>query len=108
MLLVDFINVGYGDAILIRDMDAPFTMLVDCGDVHIGASRPDGRRTTAADYLQGEGIRTLDLLVLTHLHLDHAGGLAHLLPGIRPFQQLCDIPGILREAFAKKLAGDRG
>ena len=83
MLLVDFINVGYGDSILVRDMDAPFTMLIDCGDVHIGASRPDGRRTSAADYLRKEGIRTLDLLVLTHLHLDHAGGLAHLLPGIR-------------------------
>lgn len=83
MLLVDFINVGYGDAILVRDVNAPFTMLIDCGDVQIGASRPDGRRTTAADYLRGEGIRALDLLVLTHLHLDHAGGLAHLLPGVR-------------------------
>ena len=83
MLLVDFINVGYGDAVLVRDVDAPFTMLIDCGDVHIGASRPDGCRISAADYLQKEGVRTLDLLVLTHLHLDHAGGLAHLLPGIR-------------------------
>ena len=65
-----------------RDVNAPFTMLIDCGDVHIGTSRPDGRRTTAADYLRGEGVRALDLLVLTHLHLDHAGGLAHLLPGV--------------------------
>lgn len=46
-------------------------------------SRPDGRRITAADYLRREGIRELDLLVLTHLHLDHAGGLTHLLPGVR-------------------------
>ena len=83
MLLVDFINVGYGDAILVRDTDAPFTMLVDCGDVRIGRSRPDGQRTTAADYLRREGIRHLDLLVLTHLHLDHVGGLLHLFPDIR-------------------------
>lgn len=83
MLLVDFINVGYGDAILLRETETPFAMLVDCGDAHIGRSRPDGRRITAADYLRREGIRELDLLVLTHLHLDHAGGLAHLLPGVR-------------------------
>ena len=83
MLLVDFINVGYGDAILLRETETPFAMLVDCGDAHIGRSRPDGRRITAADYLRREGIRELDLLVLTHLHLDHAGGLTHLLPGVR-------------------------
>ena len=83
MLLADFINVGYGDAILLRERETPFTMLVDCGDVHIGRSRPDGQRITAADYLRREGIRELDVLVLTHLHLDHAGGLAHLLPEVR-------------------------
>ena len=83
MLLVDFINVGYGDAILLRETETPFAMLVDCGDARIGRSRPDGRRITAADYLRREGIRELDLLVLTHLHLDHAGGLTHLLPGVR-------------------------
>ena len=83
MLLADFINVGYGDAILLRERETPFTMLVDCGDVHIGRSRPDGQRITAANYLRREGIRELDVLVLTHLHLDHAGGLAHLLPEVR-------------------------
>ena len=83
MLLADFINVGYGDAILLRETETPFTMLVDCGDVYIGRSRPDGQRITAADYLRREGIRELDVLVLTHLHLDHAGGLAHLLPEVR-------------------------
>ena len=52
MLLVDFINVGYGDAILLRETETPFAMLVDCGDARIGRSRPDGRRITAADYLR--------------------------------------------------------
>lgn len=73
----DFINVGYGDAILIRD--GSFAMLVDCGDETVGASCASGRRVMAADYLRGEGVRTLDLLVLTHLHLDHSGGLTRLL-----------------------------
>ena len=42
MLLVDFINVGYGEAILLRETETPFAMLVDCGD---GGSL---RRTTCA------------------------------------------------------------
>ena len=78
MLLLDFINVGYGDAILVRDMDAPFTMLVDCGDVSVGDGGPDSMRISAADYLRREGIRELDLLVLTHLHRDHCGGLENV------------------------------
>ena len=54
MPLVDFINVGYGDAILLRETETPFAMLVDCGDARIGRPRPDGRRITAADYLRRE------------------------------------------------------
>lgn len=82
MLLLDFINVGYGDAILVRDMDAPFTMLVDCGDVSVGDGGPDSMRISAADYLRREGIRELDLLVLTHLHRDHCGGLENVISAV--------------------------
>lgn len=79
MLTLDFINVGYGDAILIRDMSAPFTMLVDCGDVTVGDGGPGSRRVSAADFLAEEGVDRLDLLVLTHLHRDHSGGLLQIL-----------------------------
>ncbi len=79
MLTLDFINVGYGDAILIRDTDAAFSMLVDCGDITVGDGGPESKRISAADFIQREGIHTLDLLVLTHLHRDHSGGLTELL-----------------------------
>lgn len=79
MLTVDFINVGYGDAILIRDKAAPFTMLVDCGDITVGDGGPGSRRVSAANFLAEEGIDRLDLLVLTHLHRDHSGGLLQVL-----------------------------
>lgn len=79
MLLLDFINVGYGDAILVRDTEEPFTMLVDCGDMSVGDAGPGSKRIPAADYLRREGIKSLDLLVLTHLHRDHCGGLTEVL-----------------------------
>lgn len=82
MLLLDFINAGYGDAVLVRDTDAPFTMLVDCGDVSAGDGGPGSRRVSAAEYLRREGIPALDLLVLTHLHRDHSGGLTQLLSSV--------------------------
>ncbi|MBQ9330358.1 MAG: MBL fold metallo-hydrolase [Oscillibacter sp.] len=77
MLTVDFINVGYGDAILVRKDG--FHMLVDCGDCTTGDGGPGSARISAAEFLQQEGVKKLDLLVLTHLHRDHSGGLTELL-----------------------------
>lgn len=86
MLMVDFINVGYGDAILIREQtngDQPFCMLIDCGDVATGPNDAVSKRTKAADFLLKNSIAQIDLLVLSHLHLDHTGGLADLVPGVK-------------------------
>ena len=53
MLVLDFINVGNGDAILVREMDGGvqrFAMLVDCGhdalqrDDHPELGDPNSRR----------------------------------------------------------------
>ena len=90
MLTLDFINVGYGDAILIRDTDAAFSMLVDCGDVTVGDGGPESKRISAAEFLRREGIHTLDLLVLTHLHRDHSGGLTELLRTVRVKEFWCN------------------
>lgn len=78
-MVLDFINVGYGDAILLRDKRSGFTMLVDCGDLDIGVGPAASRRMDAADFLAHEQVSCVDLLVLTHLHLDHVGGLCKLI-----------------------------
>ncbi|MBP7634291.1 MBL fold metallo-hydrolase [Candidatus Ozemobacteraceae bacterium] len=62
---VAFINVGKGDATIVRLPDGR-TCLIDTGY----AKTAD----TLVGNLEKRGIRTLDLVVLTHRHKDHAGG----------------------------------
>ncbi|MBR3570726.1 MAG: MBL fold metallo-hydrolase [Oscillibacter sp.] len=85
MLLLDFINVGNGDAILIREPEADFAMLADCGhyalqrDDHPAEPDPRSQRVFAGDFLRENGVSRLDLLLLTHFHRDHVGGLSRVL-----------------------------
>jgi beta-lactamase superfamily II metal-dependent hydrolase len=66
-LTVHFIDVGQGDAILIESDDA--TILVDGGEAS----------ANVAEYLRAQGIHDLDLVVATHPHADHIGGLIDVL-----------------------------
>lgn len=83
MLNIHFINVADGDAILIEDRndDRVFRMMVDTGRREL-ESVPGSRRCRAVDYLRERGISHLDVLVVTHLHMDHSGGLGTFLPEI--------------------------
>ncbi len=65
---VRYIQFSAGDADAAILEDGAYTAVIDTGET--GAE--------VADYLRGEG-RSVDALILTHLHLDHAGGLARLL-----------------------------
>ena len=65
------LDVGQGQCILLHSGGR--TALIDCGGNDGNAG------DTAADYLQTLGITTLDLLVLTHCHDDHANGVPELM-----------------------------
>lgn len=91
MLVLDFINVGNGDATLIREMEGGeqrFAMLVDCGhdslvrDDHPGKLDPRSRRIYAGDFLKKQGVAHLDKVLLTHFHRDHIGGLGRVLEAV--------------------------
>lgn len=71
-LTVTVLDVGQGGSAVLRA--GTRVALVDCGGA---GSRNAG--DIAADYLEGRGVATLDLLVLTHFHADHANGVMELL-----------------------------
>ena len=88
MLVLDFINVGNGDSILVREMEGErlrFSMLVDCGhdslerDDHPPVEDPRSCRIFAGDFLRSQGVAHLDILLVTHFHRDHIGGLGRVL-----------------------------
>lgn len=68
-LVVHFIDVGQGDSILVEFRDK--AMLIDAGE------RGMGKRVIA--YLEERNIERLDVVVATHAHSDHIGGLADVI-----------------------------
>jgi len=66
LLKVHFIDVGQGDAILIQT-PAGQNMLVDAGENDHG--------DMVVNYLISQGVKNLDIVVGTHPHSDHIGGL---------------------------------
>ncbi len=79
---VTVLDVGQGDAILVRDSGR--TMLVDTG--------PDDLVLRRA--LAREGIRRIDVVVLTHAHGDHTGGAGGLV-GVTEVGWI-GVPGVAR------------
>lgn len=71
-LTVTVLDVGQGQSVLLTAQGR--TALVDCGGT--GGEDPGD---IAADYVQTMGRSTLDLLVLTHYHDDHACGVPELM-----------------------------
>ena len=64
-----FIDVGQGDAVLLEQNGA--FALIDAGE----REAADG----LVAYLQAAGVAKLDLLVMTHPHADHIGGMQAVL-----------------------------
>src|SRR5205809_8088777 len=66
-LRVDFVAVGQGDAALVTSPTGK-TVLIDGG--------PHEAREELVAFLRGRAAGPLDLVLLTHRHEDHLGGLA--------------------------------
>lgn len=88
-LEITALDVGQGDAILAINPEGG-TMLVDAGGP-VGSrgaaetvSSFDVGEQVVAPYLWSRRLRHLDVLVLTHAHTDHMGGMPAILRDLRP------------------------
>ena len=66
---VKVLDVGQGDSILIRSNN--MSALIDTG--------PSDNATDMVNALEASSVEKVDMLILTHLHLDHTGGVPLLL-----------------------------
>ena len=86
-LEVTAIDVGQGDSIFVVSPDG-HTMLVDAGGPTGGARHTnfDIGEDVVSPYLWSRHIHRLDIVVLTHAHSDHMGGMPAVLRNFRPRQ----------------------
>lgn len=68
-----FVDVGQGDCLLIKTSDGK-NVLIDSG----GSSRYDVGKKILLPYLLKNGVREIDMAIVSHLHTDHVGGLCSL------------------------------
>lgn len=69
-LIVSFIDVGQGDSILVQAPSGK-NMLIDAGVPEAGDK--------VVSYLKSRGVNKIDILVATHPHSDHIGGLPEVI-----------------------------
>lgn len=104
-LEVNFLAVGQGDGIFINFPNGK-NMLVDTGP-----PGNDGRNIeySIISFLNNQGIKKIDYLMLSHFDADHAGGMPHLLKRkkvehvlIPPFKKKTELHNILEAEIVKK------
>jgi competence protein ComEC len=86
-LEITAIDVGQGDSLLVCFPDSKL-MLIDGGGVlsfgRHATPRLDIGEDVVSPYLWSRSIHKLDVVVLTHAHDDHAGGLPAIIENFRP------------------------
>lgn len=77
------IDIGQGDAFLIQDLKNNKNVLIDTGGKYY-QKEPRVRLSdkTVLPYLKEQGIRQIDLMVLSHIDIDHMGEYSHIMEKI--------------------------
>lgn len=73
-LRITFLYVGEGDCTLIETPDGS-NILIDCGNQGYNYNSSEN----IVSFLKRRNINQIDLLILTHLHYDHIGGIEYIL-----------------------------
>lgn len=93
-------DVGQGDAALLR-LPRGRTILIDGGD---RTPTRDYGANVILPYLHREGIHRLDLVIATHPHNDHIGGLVSVLKQIRVDRMAISPSGLRTDLYRSLLA----
>ena len=89
-----FFDVGQGSAVLVRNRS--FSLLYDAGPAWDARGREDGRNAgfqAVLPALRTWGLDALDVMVISHADLDHAGGALSLYRHLRIGRVLSGSPG---------------
>ena len=86
------LDVGQGDSILIRSPEGK-TALIDAGPTRHGA-------VTA---LERAGIKSLDMVVISHHHSDHYGGMDEVVKAMKPRYFVASSSGHTTSLYLKLL-----
>jgi competence protein ComEC len=121
--LLCHLDVGQGDAAVVRTgsgrwlvFDAgPGTSILDgravgSSELRIGFGAADAGRDVIAPFLRARGVRDIELLALSHPHLDHFGGSGALLDGFRVRHVLdpgVPEPSVAYLAFLERVGEER-
>jgi competence protein ComEC len=98
------LDVGQSSAIVVQT--AHHALLFDTG-LRTGPDSDEGARTVWP-FMQAQGIKKLDVIVVSHADIDHAGGMRSLLSSVRVEQSYSsfDLPAYLRREAG--MLGKRG
>lgn len=77
-LKVVFLDIGHGDCIYINTPGGS-DVLIDGGGVYDGSPVRDPGESILVPFLENKGVDEIDLMVATHPHVDHIGGLREVL-----------------------------
>ncbi len=91
-LRVSIVDVGQGDAVVV-EMPGRESLLIDAGP---RSATFDAGSKTVLPFLKRMGIHALDLLVITHAHADHVGGLPSVVSGMEVRRMVAVTPESVR------------
>ena len=101
-LTLHFLDVGQGDAALIRTPGGHW-VLVDAGPK---TPSSDAGRSVVVPFLRRHGVRSLDVVVVSHAHADHLGGVPSVLdriPAGEVLEPALSVPDPLYSGFLAQL-----